>query len=346
MEFFNNHQIIIPLKYQHHIENIFDDFHKKFNNVILSCYFCSKKDPIHHKELTNQKQETDNYEYIKPLYESCLKNNIHLIIFYDILSNNFIQKYQNDFIIFKKTKLVSNLSINDERFVIYFEYLLKNPYKNVLSCDISDVYINKNPFDLFENYFKVNKKLKEKIINSGFLHKLDKKLLDETELDVFLKYNSTYFTEKELSMIFSNITENHEKNDYKIFIGTNSVNNNNDLQWFERRIDKINNFNKVIFPNFIPEIFQIYNPGTLMSNYHSYMCFIKKFLEILFKLGEKYEKNNWNMIITNYIIRNYLFDDINYKNACTKYIYTGFPFNSIYKRKEIIGLSPSYLIHK
>jgi hypothetical protein len=63
-------------------------------------------------------------------------------------------------------------------------------------------------------------------------------------------------------------------------------------------------------------------------------------------LGEKYEKNNWNMIIANYIIRNYLFDEINHKNACTKYIYTGFPFNSIYKRKEIPGISPSYLIHK
>jgi len=149
---FNDRLIKIPKEFSHTIEKIQEDqFYKKFNHVVMSCYFTGKKDPIHHEELNNQRQAIDNFEYMKPLYESCYDLNLHLIIFYDNLSNEFVKTYTKKNIIFRKTKLTSNLSINDERFIIYYEYLLDNPYQNIFTSDISDVYLIKNPFHLMEN---------------------------------------------------------------------------------------------------------------------------------------------------------------------------------------------------
>mgnify|MGYP003351702120 CR=1 FL=1 len=86
-----NKNIEIPKNYSHKIENINNDFYyKNINSVILSCYFTTKKDPIHHSTLENESRKTDEYSYMKPLYESCLKLNLHLIIFHDDLSDEYL----------------------------------------------------------------------------------------------------------------------------------------------------------------------------------------------------------------------------------------------------------------
>jgi len=355
MKFFSHFRCNIPEKYQHNIENVKKDkFYEKYDDVVLSCYFNGKKDPIHHSTLKNEKQESNNFNYIKPLYETCKNKKLHLIIFHDNLDDKFIKKYSTDRIIFRRTELVSELSINDERFIIYYEYLLHNPYKNVLSSDVSDVYINKNPFELIENYHIRDEELIKKIMESGFLgqSELRDKMKDHKDLGYFLEYNSTYITSKEINFIFNSIIDTPVKNRYKIFIGTNSLSHlpyENLPHWFERRKDKLRIFNDAIrkkFPYFKPGDYQIYNPGTIMAKYYNYMCFMKQMIEVLFCLAEKSETGNWNMMIATYLIKTYLFEEINYKNAWTKYIYTGYPFNSIYKRREILGKSPSYLIHK
>mgnify|MGYP003349835925 CR=1 FL=1 len=108
-------------------------------------------------------------------------------------------------------------------------------------------------------------------------------------------------------------------------------------------------FNEAIkkkYPPFKPGNYQIYNPGTIMAKYFNFMCFMKYMLEVMFLLAERNEDGNWNMMIATYLVKTYLFEGINPKNACSRYIYTGYPFNSIYKRREITGKSPSYLIHK
>jgi len=353
MKFFNHFRCNIPKKFQHKIENLESDtFYKKFDNVVLSCYFNGKRDPIHHDELKNEKQEKDNYNYIKPLYETCLKQKLHLIIFHDNLSENFLKKYTTDKIIFRRTQLVSELSINDERFIIYYEYLHKNPYKNVLSSDVSDVYINKNPFYLVENY---DKREPIDLTSLGNLDENLKKKIKSSKIN--LDYTSTYFTEKEMKFILNGmlpIPEN-QISKHKVFLGTNSINNKSFEKippWFERRMKKIKSFNYALkkhgknFSPFVPEDFQIYNPGTIMAKYHDYMCFIRMMLEVLFILAKFSEKANWNMVIASYLVRNYLFENINPETACTKFVYTGFPFNSLYKRQEIPGKSPSCLIHK
>lgn len=357
MKFFSHFRCNIPQKYQHEIENLDNDkFYEKYRDVILSCYFNGKNDPIHHEELNEKKQPSDNYNYIKPLYETVKKNNLHLIIFHDCLSPEFIKKYQTDKIIFRKTSLVSKLSINDERFIIYYEYLKNKPYRNVLSSDISDVYINKNPFDLIKNYDKRDEKLVEEIEKLDLLNKdeLKEPILENKTLKHFMNYNSTYITNKELKFIFNNIVHKHSKEKYKIFIGTNSLNYQEYEKippWFERRMKKFKCFNFMLntvdrFPLFKIGDYQIYNPGTIMANYYSYMCFIRQMIEVLIVLTKYKEGDNWNMMIATYLVTTFLMEDYNPKNACSRYIYTGYPFNSLYKRREILGKSPNCLIHK
>ncbi len=127
---------------------VYDDnnkYYEKYDTVILSCYMTSKKDP--QRDLF---QDNNNYEYIKPWYESVKKHDLHGIIFYDQLSDEFVEQYKTEKIIFIKTK-IGKFSINDERFILYYKYLLLNKYKYVLMTDVSDVCVNKNPFDVIND---------------------------------------------------------------------------------------------------------------------------------------------------------------------------------------------------
>jgi len=265
---------------------------------------------------------------MKPLYESCYDLNLHLIIFYDNLSNEFVKTYTKKNIIFRKTKLTSNLSINDERFIIYYEYLLDNPYQNIFTSDISDVYLIKNPFHLMENISLPEYKE---------LSCLDKPTFFETK-----HYIKSFKLSKNYSL--SNL----------LFIGTNTINNGpNDFtpQWFERRQYKIDQLNEALQNNkkykpFKPGNFQIYNPGTIMANYNTYMCFLKKFIKILFICCKIRENNNWNMVIANYVCFQYLMDEYDPETFHSKYIFTGFPFNSLYQRNEKANKTLAYVIHK
>lgn len=110
------------------------------NNIILSTYFTSKIDYQRCKHQSN-----DDYQYIKDWYESIISLQLKGIIFHDNLSDNFVRKYQNKNIKFIKVK-VGNLSLNDERFFIYLNFLKENIFDYVLMTDISDVVFNKNPF--------------------------------------------------------------------------------------------------------------------------------------------------------------------------------------------------------
>lgn len=122
-----------------------DTYHKVYDSVILSCYMTSKKDPQRHVY-----QPNDCFDYIKGFYESILKCDLHAVIFYDNLSDDFVLQYQTDKIIFKKCTM-GEYSINDERYIIYYQYLLSNHYKYVLMSDVSDVFVNANPFELLKN---------------------------------------------------------------------------------------------------------------------------------------------------------------------------------------------------
>lgn len=268
------------------IDNIENEYYKIYDNVVLTCYMTSKKDPQR-----NIHQDSNNYDYIKPWYETMKKMDLHGIIFYDTLSDEFVKQYQTDKIIFKKSEMGS-YSINDERFIIYYRYLQKNPYKNVLMTDVSDVFIMKNPFDL---------------INS-----------DKT----------------------------------KIYVGTNVVGIGADRRtpiWFERRAWKIDPFNnKLRISNydetgFTDKKYQIYSAGLIGGEYDKMMWLLENMIEVMLLIKSS---KNYNMILLNYILNRYLMDEYDSKTFCTKYIFTGKPYNSLFGKNENMENTECCLYHK
>ena len=255
-------------------------YNKLFNHVILTVYINKQKDPQR-----NTFVDTNSYEYIKPLYSTMKEKDLHGIIFYDNLSKDFIEKYQTDKIIFLKCNMKVNKSINDERFIIYYNFLLKYPYKKILCSDVSDVYINKNPFDI--------------------------------------------------------ISKN------KLYVGENHNWKKPPLKWYKYYKNHINNFNNQIVKINNGNIFEkkdigIYSAGLISGYYDIFIKFLSKYAEILNRL----DNNNYNMLVLNYIIREYLLEDYDNKTYCTKYVFTGYPFNSIFKKYEKLGESIACLIHK
>ncbi len=355
--FFKDSLINIPKEYSHKIEKIDKDrYHEKHKKVVLSCYMTGKKDPIHHESLKDEKRNHDDYKYMKPLYESCKNLGLHLIIFHDNLTKKFIDRYTTDKIIFRKTQLVTKMSINDERFVIYYEYLSKNPYEVVFSSDISDVYLKRSPFKLRKTFHKrpeIDQNLLKNILNSKNKREALKNSPYQPEFE-----DGNKMTDAELKRYLIGLKEcDVEKYSISnlLFIGTNSIDEGakeKTKQWFERRKDKIKAFNEALFlyipkyKEYKPDDFQMYNPGTLMGNYNTYMCFLKRFLKLLLVCCNVRENNNWNMVIANYVCHHFLKDDYDKDTFHTKYIYTGYPFNSIYQRKEKLDKTNCYLVHK
>lgn len=120
-------------------------------NLVLSNYFTTKKDPQR-----NKNWDTDNYGLISGWYESIIKLNLKGIIFYDSLSENFINKYSLENISFIKYIPNSLFTLNDERFICWLEFLKKNNnIEKVFTTDLFDVKFIRNPFDLFDEKYKI-----------------------------------------------------------------------------------------------------------------------------------------------------------------------------------------------
>ncbi len=123
------------------------------DNVVITSYFTDNdkiKNKLYDEKIVYRDNNID--ELIYKWNNSRANNNLNGIIFYDNLSSYFIERYSNSSLRFIKYERKYNLSINDERFICYFEYLLKNRYhKYILFTDLFDVWFNKNPFDLIKN---------------------------------------------------------------------------------------------------------------------------------------------------------------------------------------------------
>jgi hypothetical protein len=119
------------------------------DTVILTVYCNLKKDPQRQTHV-----DGNSYEYISPWYRTMKEKDLHGIIFCDNVSDDFITKYQTPKIRFLKIKM-GRYSINDERYFIYYNFLTQSQpklkYKYVLMTDVSDVEINRNPFELIQS---------------------------------------------------------------------------------------------------------------------------------------------------------------------------------------------------
>lgn len=118
-------------------------------NILFTSYFCTRNDPQRNKQVNE-----NDFNYIKKYYNSVKKLNLNCLIFHDNLSDDFIKKYSTDKINFHIIKLDNyrNKSLNDIRFLAYYDYLLKHPEINkVFMTDVNDVVINMNPFNIIND---------------------------------------------------------------------------------------------------------------------------------------------------------------------------------------------------
>tara|TARA_B100000674_G_C37968844_1_gene975934 strand:+ start:1859 stop:2653 length:795 start_codon:yes stop_codon:yes gene_type:complete len=151
-------------KNNEHFSNLGDE------NVIMTTYFCNKNDPQRPK-----RAPCNDFQYIKPWYNSIKKLGLNGVVFHDGMSDNFIKQYQTEKIKFVYVDSNSyEFSLNDLRYFVYHDFLSKNKnIKNVFMTDGNDVTIVKSPFNKFtgicvgKEELKINdsKWMKQKIKN-------------------------------------------------------------------------------------------------------------------------------------------------------------------------------------
>ena len=88
-------------------------------DVVLTSWFRYRRDPQRHVQVSK------DIDYINNMYVSATHLEIPVIIFYDWLSDEFIEKYSNDYITFKHVEPDRHYSTNDFRFMPYLEYIIQ-----------------------------------------------------------------------------------------------------------------------------------------------------------------------------------------------------------------------------
>lgn len=139
------------------------------NNIILTNYFTSKQDPQKHKYKKKQKAEnvgflrdkgkwpSDSKKLISPWINTLTLLNLKGVIFFDSsISKKFTHECTNDNVSFEYYKISTGWSLNDERFLCWYNWLTKHDsIKNVFTTDLFDVIFNKNPFDLITDEYDI-----------------------------------------------------------------------------------------------------------------------------------------------------------------------------------------------
>jgi len=144
--------LVITLVLYNVLKNKKETFDNKISNILLTTYFCKKKDP-QRKNFA----PCDDIKYIKPWYESIKKLDLNGIVFHDGLSKKFVANYETENIKFVKVDSSKfKYSLNDQRYFIYLDYLKKNQnIKKVFMTDGNDVTVIQNPFEKL-NLNKIN----------------------------------------------------------------------------------------------------------------------------------------------------------------------------------------------
>ncbi|WP_186755692.1 hypothetical protein [Echinicola salinicaeni] len=284
--------------------------------LVLSNYFTSKKDPQR-----NVFQQLNDFSYIKSWYESIVKNKLNAIIFHDGLNMDFVNKYQTSKIRFVKCE-IGDMSLNDERFFIFYEFLKKMDKNNyVLVTDINDVIIRKSPLEFFlKSPDRLFLGRDEKVNWRSGTWNLNK--LKEFELKTKTKFPSSYIyypvfnagliggKVTTVNKLFGMMTEN--------FSTLNDEGNYNmvNLNWIL--------FNYYYKPSnkFLINLFSYDFMWKVNISMH---CGKLSFLKSIFRENIS---NSTQGIIN------------------SQMIYSGFPFNSLFKKFEDPQTSKAYLIHK
>jgi hypothetical protein len=127
------------------------------NSIICTTYFSKKEHPNSPNDTAVIGRDKDGrvlqntIKYIEPWYNSIKNLNLHGLVFYDNLTDDFIDQYQTDSIRFVKVQ-PSEYSNNDWRFFCYRDYLENHEYASVFLTDGSDVSIVKDPHGIVQTY--------------------------------------------------------------------------------------------------------------------------------------------------------------------------------------------------
>lgn len=113
-------------------------------DTVITCYFTKKHDP-----LRKNHHPSDSDEILGPWSKSLKQNRIKGLVFCDSLSEEFKNRYRDEYLDFVDYELHTGWSINDERFLAYYNFLKEHDeYKRILFTDLFDVLFFKNPFKL------------------------------------------------------------------------------------------------------------------------------------------------------------------------------------------------------
>ena len=126
------------------------------NGVILTSYLTKKKHPNHaeDEDVVGRNAsgfvDNNNFNYIKKWYESLVGLKLNGVVFHDDLSDDFVDKYTNEYIEFQKVE-DSKWSNNDYRFYCWKDYLQDKDYDWVFHNDVSDVVVVQDPAKLIND---------------------------------------------------------------------------------------------------------------------------------------------------------------------------------------------------
>jgi hypothetical protein len=127
------------------------------NSIIITTYFSQKhhpndpNDPWVVGKADDGRVLQNDIKYIYPWYNSITKLGLKGIIFYDNLTTDFINTYQNNQIEFIKVS-PSDYSNNDWRFFVYRNFLQNHHYDSVFLTDGSDVTVVQDPSKIVQEY--------------------------------------------------------------------------------------------------------------------------------------------------------------------------------------------------
>lgn len=308
----------MQLRIKSKIDHIIADLNSSGDMLILlSTYFTSKIDPMRKIH-----QPQDNFDYFKEWYESVDELGLMAVIFCDTISEEFKAKYETDKISFVRCKLGTH-SLNDERFFIFHEFVqLLAPDTFVVSTDINDVIINKNPLKLLESD-------PDKLFVGRGQRKVWKS--GNWALKALFRFNKQY--KGSLPISFFN---------YPLLTpGTLGGKRDVIIKIYQEMVDLFvelgddGNYDMQVFNYIMKEKYYITSSlwDSVVPFWMGNLYYFLKY-RISRKIEGKYKAHKYDLITPEEgIVKNEL-------------IYAGFPFVSMVGKYEEKGVSEAYLIHK
>ena len=121
---------------------------KQTKDVVMTTYFTTQKNPQYKVEFMN-----NNFYFMENWFISIHKLGLHMVLFHDDLSNQFVQKFERNYpaIEFVKVDTFDSYTPNDRRYFLYYDYLLTNKdIRYALMTDLRDIKILNNPFKMMD----------------------------------------------------------------------------------------------------------------------------------------------------------------------------------------------------